>query len=159
MRTVSHGRGRQLEPRWSNRWCCCLAIKWNGSSSEGQSPGSFTWRKFGSQVRNVLAEIGEMEISLMPKNINGLHKILLADSTSSSHQTSVESQNRTWLQRFTSHWIYENVMSFLIVANSLILGLQVPCTPLMLWTAVFKLVLRETYCFSLPLEKDTKTQL
>lgn len=32
---------------------------------------------------------------------------------------------RTWLQRFTSHWIYENVMSFLILANSLILGLQV----------------------------------
>lgn len=32
---------------------------------------------------------------------------------------------RTWLQRLTSHVIYENAMSFLIVANALILGLQV----------------------------------
>lgn len=31
---------------------------------------------------------------------------------------------RTLLQRLTGHVIYENVMSFLIVANSLVLGLQ-----------------------------------
>jgi len=32
---------------------------------------------------------------------------------------------RTLLQRFTGHVVYENLMSFLIVANSLVLGLQV----------------------------------
>lgn len=103
--------GKQPGPRWSSRWCCCLVIKWRSSNTEGRQ-----------------SSIKKLQVTLLLTiQLQSYLKICWIQRVFSKGTYQARpccSHGRTLLQRFTGHVVYENLMSFLIVANSLVLGLQ-----------------------------------